>query len=82
MSNWIVELEPGVFLAPISGDPGRCLDARNARVYDSHPRARLALMAAQKLRPFEKARVTLAPLPDHEPPNVGAKRAPAARTKG
>jgi hypothetical protein len=70
MSNWIVELEPGVFLAPISGDPGRCLDARNARVYDSHPRARLALMAAQKLRPFEKARVTLAPLPDHEPPNV------------
>lgn len=69
MANWIVELEPGVYLAPWSGDPGRCLDARNAQVYASHPRARLALRAAQKLRPFEKARVTPAPLPDHEPHN-------------
>ena len=63
MANWIVELEPGVFLAPISGDPGRTLDASNASVYSSHPRARIALRAAQKLRPFEQARVTLAPLP-------------------
>ena len=68
MSSWIVELEPGVFLAPISGDPGRCLDARNAQTYESHPRARRALLAAQKLRPFDKARVTLAPLPDNGPP--------------
>lgn len=62
MANWIVELEPGVFLAPISGDPGRTLDARNAKVFDSHPRARLALLAAQKMRPFEAARVKLAPM--------------------
>jgi len=68
MANWIVELEPGVYIAPWSGDPGRTLEAQNARVYDSHPRARLALLAAQKLRPFEEARVTLAP--DPETPNV------------
>lgn len=61
--NWIVELEPGVFLAPWSGDPGRTTEARNAQVYESHPRARKALIAAQKLRPFEQARVTLAPDP-------------------
>lgn len=57
MASWIVELEPGVFLAPISGDPGRTLDARNARAYESHRRARLALLAAQEIRPFERARV-------------------------
>lgn len=65
MANWIVELEPGVYLAPWRGDPGRTLEAKSALVYDSHPRARLALLAAQKLRPFERARVTLAPAPEN-----------------
>jgi len=58
--NWIVELEPGVFLASWKGDPGRTTEKRNAQVYGSHPRARRALIDAQKLRPFKQARVTLA----------------------
>jgi hypothetical protein len=64
MAKWIVELEPGVYLASLSGDPGRTLQVQHACVYDSHPRARTALLAAQKLRPFERARVTLAPEPE------------------
>lgn len=61
MSNWIVELEPGVFLAATQGDPGRTLVAENAVVFPSHPRASRALRDAQKVRPFEQGRVTLAP---------------------
>jgi hypothetical protein len=68
--KWIVELEPGVFLANAEGDPGRTLDAANAKVFDSHPRACIALLVdARKYRPFLAARVTLAPLTE-ETPNV------------
>ena len=68
MSNWIVELEPGVFLADGDGDPPRSLSNENAAVFSSHPRARIALMNAQKHRPFAGASVTLAPL--QLPPNA------------
>lgn len=61
MPNWIVELEPGVYLAATQGDPGRTLQAENAVTYPSHPRASKALRDAQKVRPFERGRVTLAP---------------------
>lgn len=72
MSKWIVELEPGVFLGPSSGDTDRCLDARNAQIYDSHPRASRALLAAQKLRPFEQAQMAVLLLPtDEEEANAG-----------
>lgn len=78
MPRWIVELEHGVFLAPIDGDPGRTLVPENATVFASHPRARLALLRAQKVRPFAAARVTLAPTK----PNVRAKRATTAGRAG
>ena len=39
MSNWIVELEPGVFLAATEGDPGRTLQPENAVVFPSHLRS-------------------------------------------
>jgi len=35
MSKWIVELEPGVFIAPIKGDPGRTLCRENATIFTS-----------------------------------------------
>lgn len=62
MANWIVELEPGVFLAPGDGDPARTLVAEHARVFESHPRAARAIVDARKHRPFEGARIALAPL--------------------
>ena len=62
MTKFIVEIEPGVFLAPIEGDPGRTLVSENAKVFESHKKARIALLCAQKVRPFKIARVTLAPL--------------------
>ncbi|MDP2371899.1 hypothetical protein [Rhodoferax sp.] len=64
MSKWIVELEPGVYIAALPGDPGRTLVLENAQVFDSHPRAKRALLDARYDRPFVSARVTLAPLTD------------------
>ena len=68
MAKWIVLLESGVYLAAGRGDPARTVNADRARQFDSHPRARIALLAAQKYRPFVDAKVTLAqievPLPD------------------
>lgn len=64
MANWIVELDPGVFLADAEGDHGRTLAIEKAKVFKSHPRARIGLLDAQKYRYFEAARVTLAPLPN------------------
>ena len=72
--KWIVELEPGVFLADGDGDPALCLSAANAKLFASHPRARIALLNAQKARPFERARVTLPPLPDGLTPNAEISR--------
>lgn len=62
MANWIVELEPGVFLADGEGDPPKTLAADNAHVFASYPRACLGIAAARHNRSFERARVTLAPL--------------------
>lgn len=73
MANWIVELEPGVYLAPTEGDPGRTLRQEHATVFASHPRARRALIEARRFRPFADGRVTLAPLV--EPPNDEVRRA-------
>ena len=67
MPNWIVELEPGVFLAATEGDPGRTLQPENAVVFPSHPRASKALRDAQKVRPFEHGRVRLAPDDNDQP---------------
>ncbi len=71
MPNWIVELEPGVFLAETYGDPGRTLQIEHAVTYSSHARASRALRDAQKLRPFEFGRVTLAPDRNDQPNCAG-----------
>ena len=68
MAKWIVLLESGVYLATGDGAPAGTVHANSARQFSSHPRARIALLAAQKYRPFIDAKVTLAqievPLPD------------------
>lgn len=51
----IVELEPGVWMAPIEGDPGRTLVKENARIFKSENFALLGLKLARKYRPFVNA---------------------------
>jgi len=53
MSNgFVVELEPGVWVAPWSGDPGRTLVIANAQQFDRQADAEAALEAAREFRPF------------------------------
>lgn len=56
---WIVELEEGVWIAPWSGDPGRCLAQNNAQRFRSERCARRALSSARQYRPFANAIVLL-----------------------
>lgn len=63
MPNWIVELEPGVYLAEGEGDPPRTLVKTSARRFSSHPRACVARNKAREVRPFARAKVTLAEMP-------------------
>ena len=53
----VVELEPGVWLAPWKGDPGRTLDVATAKVFKTGASARRALEQARRYRPFKNARV-------------------------
>lgn len=55
--RWSVEIEPGVWLAPWSGDPGRTLVAGHARLYATEREAMAGLAAARRYRPFKAARV-------------------------
>lgn len=52
---WIVELEEGVWIAPWSGDPGRCLVKDHAQKFRSERGARHALALARHYRPFINA---------------------------
>lgn len=56
-TGWIVTLEPGCWLAPWRGDPGRTLVRASARVYPTELGARRALHRARKFRPFPRAAV-------------------------
>jgi len=51
---WIVELEPGVWLAPWEGDPGRTLVMKNARKFSSYVQAFSAVVEAKGWRKFDK----------------------------
>lgn len=67
--TWIVELEKGVWLAPVSGDPGRTLVPAHAKRFSSLKAAEAAIRRAQKLRPLCNAKAyrvppTLAPCPN------------------
>ncbi len=53
----VVELEPGVWIAPWKGDPGRTLVVTSAKVYGSQATADRALKAARQFRPFPHARI-------------------------
>lgn len=57
MNEWIVELEPGVWLAPWSGDPGRTLVEATAKRYKERRNAVYALTRARRYRPFRCARI-------------------------
>lgn len=60
MPKWIVELEPGVYLADGDGDPPRTLAKTSALQFSSHPRACIARNKAREFRPFAQAKVMLA----------------------
>lgn len=49
--SWIVELQPGCWLATWSGDPGRTLIKTSARRYATERGARIALGIARRIRP-------------------------------
>ena len=54
---WIVEIELGVWLADVDGDPGRTLVRENAEVFETRQYADDALKAARRLRSFPNATV-------------------------
>jgi len=55
--TFIVELEPGCWLAPWDGDPGRTLTLQNAESFESPGDASRALSVAQAFRPFKGGKV-------------------------
>jgi hypothetical protein len=58
--NWVVELEPGVWLAPWEGDPGRTLVESSAKRFETMAAAALALTRARNSRPFPHAAINAA----------------------
>ena len=59
MRPYYVELEQGVWLADGEGDPTRTLDEKNAKKFNSLPKAHRALTEARKYRPFEGAKIEI-----------------------
>ena len=57
MSKWVVELEPGVWIANFDGDPGRAVILKNAQQFDNMQSAGKALTAAREYRPFKTAMI-------------------------
>lgn len=55
--SWIVELEPGVWLAEWSGDPGRTTQREYAKEYSSEAAAINARARARRLRKLPNARL-------------------------
>ena len=55
--TFIVEIQPGCWLADLEGDPGRTLVKENAKHYRTEPAAKAALTRARKFRPLKKAKI-------------------------
>lgn len=55
--RWVVELEPGVWLAPWDGDPGRTPDREAAKRFLRRSVAEEALKEARKHRDFKNAEI-------------------------
>lgn len=53
--GWVVQIEPGVWLAPWRGDPGRTLVLENAKRFKSAHAGECALRTARRWRPFKGA---------------------------
>lgn len=65
----IVELEPGVWIAPGKGDPSRTTDKANAEIFETWKEGLRQLGFARHWRPFRRARV----VPIDRPAPAGAK---------
>ena len=61
MGRYIVELEPGVWLARGQGDPCRTVVKESARRYGRWQDARVGLRWAEKYRPFKNAQIIEVP---------------------
>lgn len=59
--TYVVQLENGVWLAPVDGDPGRTLVLEFAQRFDSRNRAEWALKKARENRPFPNGFVDVLP---------------------
>ncbi len=57
MKKYIVELEPGTWIAPWDGDPGRTLVHSSATRYKRRQDAKAAITRARKYRKFVNARI-------------------------
>jgi hypothetical protein len=66
MDRYIVELEPGVWYAEWSGDPGRTLDRRFAKVFETYDDAVRGKARARRMRPFKSALIQAVQEPDRE----------------
>ena len=58
--EFIVEIESGVYLADIDGDPGRTLERENAKRYATRQSAENNLVASREYRPFRQAKISKA----------------------
>ncbi len=56
-SEFVVALEPGVWLADGDGDPARTLILENAKPFSRFKDAKHALSVARQYNPFPEARV-------------------------
>lgn len=57
MDTWTVELEPGVWIAPWEGDPGRTVLPVHAKKFISRAAALRALADAVEYRLFARAKI-------------------------
>ncbi len=55
VSGWVVKIQPGCWLAPWRGDPGRTLVEGSAKRFKSAHAGECALRAARRFRPLEGA---------------------------
>ena len=54
-TGWVVQIEPGVWLSPWQGDPGRTLVLENAKRFKSAHAGECALRQARRWRAFAGA---------------------------
>lgn len=58
--TYILELEPGVWLADWAGDPGKTLVKENAKTFKTRTDAANALKEAREFETFNDAKITKA----------------------